>query len=64
MVAVEPVHRERFERAPGDVGAGGIEHRVVVRERHVREISQLLSTSKAAHPPSFDCIASSQSMAR
>ena len=37
MAAVEPVRRQRFQHAPGDIGAGGIEHGVVIRERNVAQ---------------------------
>ena len=37
MIAVESVRGQRFERAAGDIRAGRIEHRVMVRERNVRE---------------------------
>jgi hypothetical protein len=37
VIAAHAVRRQRFQRAPGDIGAGGVEHGVVIGEGNVVE---------------------------
>ena len=55
---------QRFQHAAGQVGRAGIDHRVVIGERHVAEELAVLSRSKAPQPPSRFCMASIQWLAR
>ena len=56
MIGIVADRGHHFEYTAGQVRTGRIGDGFDVRERHLVEPVRMLSASKAAKPPSFDCI--------